>query len=246
MKRLSSNLFSTAFGSGIISGFEIRRHSSGAVYGSYIYAGKADKICAKNKHIYLQDNRKRFVALTNAFESQQMHHQNLNNLNIMPMKRILIFPVILWISMALSAQQVRIYKFTTDIARGASMASGNIRLVYAAGEIASREVSASGLHLSEGFVGPDFLALLGISDYETLKGVSLYPNPAGGFFNVSLPQSSDYDFYFFDATGKQIFSEHLNTDQARFTTESLSPGFYFLVIIDRSNRKQLTLKIEKL
>ncbi len=160
------------------------------------------------------------------------------------MNRMLTLIVFLW-TVTLGAQ-VRIYKYSVDSGTGASMSAANLRIVYGVGEIATREVSAYGLHLSEGFVGPDFSAFLGTEDYETLEGIKVFPNPTSGAFSVSLPREGEYEFHLFDASGKQILFHTVKADRATFHPKHFPSGFYFLVVIDRTHRKQLTLKIEKL
>ena len=132
-------------------------------------------------------------------------------------------------------------------AGGGSATSGNLYMVYAMGEIGTKEADQGNMHLSEGFIGPDFAALLGIEDYTQLQGVKVYPNPVSDFINIKFPETGDYEVYVFDITGKQVLKNILhNNDIVRYSIKHLKTGYYLLTLIDRKGNKTITYKIQKL
>jgi len=128
---------------------------------------------------------------------------------------------------------------------GGSTTVGTTQIIYSIGEVAVQEHAQGATHLSEGFIGPDMAQALGITDYGTLSGISVYPNPVTDRFNVSLPQSGSYEFYLYDLQGKQIFFRQVNDTQQNFDISRLTAAGYLLIVIDRENKLKKTFKIIK-
>jgi len=128
---------------------------------------------------------------------------------------------------------------------GGSATVGTTQVIYSIGEVAVQEHTQGTTHLSEGFIGPDMAEALGITDYGTLSGISVYPNPVTDRFNISLPQSGSYEFYLYNLQGKQIFFRQVNDTQQNFDISRLTAAGYLLIVIDRENKLKKTFKIIK-
>ncbi len=131
-------------------------------------------------------------------------------------------------------------------AGGGSATSGNTYMVYSLGEIGVQESTVGNAHLSEGFVGPDLIFLLGIEDYSQLQGVKVFPNPISDFINIEFPETGDYEIYIFDITGKQVMQRMLHNNIAHYSIKHLPAGYYLLSLIKRKASKAITFKILKL
>ncbi len=130
---------------------------------------------------------------------------------------------------------------------GGSAASGNTKLVYAIGEVAIQEQTQGNNHVSEGFVGPDIATLLGVTEYNVLQGIAIYPNPVQDQLNIRFETSGSYEIYLYDLNGKQLFKKHLiDNFEAGYDLSSYQAAVYFLFIIDRENKLSKQLKIVKL
>jgi hypothetical protein len=158
------------------------------------------------------------------------------------MKKLFII-LFLFITGLSSGQTLRKSSLSTG---GGSGESSGMYLVYAIGEIGVREASAGNLYLSEGFIGPDLYAIMGVEDYETLGGISLYPNPVKTDLHVKLPYTGDFEIRIYDLGGKEVF-ETVAENKNSFTVNvsSYSPGTYIIGIADRSNKKFAALKFVK-
>jgi hypothetical protein len=130
---------------------------------------------------------------------------------------------------------------------GGSATTGNLYMVYALGEIGVQEADAGNIHLSEGFVGPDITAIVGIEDYGILEGITVFPNPVKEHLNITLPQDNSYEIHLFDLTGKEVLTKNIeNNNSAQYNLSRLKTGLYLLVIIDRENQLSATVKLQKL
>jgi len=160
------------------------------------------------------------------------------------MKKYVLIVAIL--SFSLSFSQVGIKKSSLSTGGGA-VSAGSLYMVYAIGEIGVQEATTGNLHLSEGFVGPDITALVGIKDYGQLDGISVFPNPVKDNVNIELPKSQNYEVHLYDLTGKQIFVRTIeDDDQANYNLSNLKPGMYLMSIVDRIHKKAKIIKIQKL
>ena len=157
--------------------------------------------------------------------------------------RTYILLVSLFIGGMLFGQEFRKYSLS---AGGGSGENANLYLAYALGEIGTKENSAGNLYLSEGFIGPDLYEIMGVEDYETLQGVSLFPNPFKDYLNISLAQAGNYEIRVYDLTGKEVFRTDVEqNDGVRLNLSHLNSGTYIIGIADRTNRKFAALKIVK-
>ena len=160
------------------------------------------------------------------------------------MKVLYTFILSLLITTGFAQTELRKSSLSTG---GGSASSGNLYMVYAIGEIGVQESTVGNTHLSEGFVGPDITALVGIEDYGVLENVSIYPNPVKDRLQIALPETNDYQVYLFDMTGKQIFERSITDDnQVVYHLGNLQAGVYILSIVDRIHKKAKTIKLQKL
>ena len=175
--------------------------------------------------------------------SRWIHHQITNNyLKLKEMKKILLIIAISSVALGFSQTELRKSSISTG---GGSTSVGTTQVIYSIGEVAVQEHTQGTTHLSEGFIGPDMAQALGITDYGTLSGISVYPNPVKDNFNLNLPQSSTYEVYLYNLQGKQIFFRQVNDTQQNFDSSRLTSAGYLLIVIDRKNKLKKTFKIIK-
>ena len=150
------------------------------------------------------------------------------------------------LSISFSFGQVALRKSSLS-SGGGSASSGSLYMVYAIGEIGVQENADNGVHLSEGFVGPDISALVGIEEYSQLEGVNIFPNPVKNDLNIELPDYQNYEVHIYDLTGKEIFNKNIEDDNhAKYDLSNFKTGIYILAIVDRENKKAKTIKIQKM
>ena len=158
------------------------------------------------------------------------------------MKKLLLITTLLFVFVATA--QVALNKSSISTTGGTATA-GNKQVVFTVGEVNIQETDVGNTHLSEGFIGPDIAVALGITDYGTLTGIELYPNPVTDRFSVNLPQTSLYDFYLYDLQGKQIFFRQSQNIKESFDISRLTAAGYMLIVIDRQNQLKKVFKIIK-
>ena len=135
----------------------------------------------------------------------------------------------------------------SSISTGGGTATAGTRvIIFTLGETAVQEQTQGSKHLSEGFIGPYILSALEIQDYIHLDGVNLYPNPTRDIINISINEVGNYEYHLFDMTGKELLVKTSSEIQESISLDNLSAGIYMLAIIERSKRKAITLKIDKL
>ena len=157
-----------------------------------------------------------------------------------------IFTLIALFILSTSFGQVALRKSSLS-AGGGSATAGNLYMVYALGELGVQEADAGSVHLSEGFVGPDITAIVGIEDYGVLEGLKVFPNPVRDNLQISLPDIKTYEVHIFDLTGQEIFNRNIdNDDRASYNISNFKSGVYLLVIVDRSDKLSATVKLQKL
>ena len=158
------------------------------------------------------------------------------------MKKLLLITTLLFVFVATA--QVALKKSSISTTGGTATA-GNKQVVFTVGEVNIQETDVGNTHLSEGFIGPDIAVALGITDYGTLTGIELYPNPVTDRFSVNLPQTSVYNFYLYDLQGKQIFFRQSQNIKESFDISRLTAAGYMLIVIDRQNQLKKVFKIIK-
>ena len=161
------------------------------------------------------------------------------------MKKLIILTVISLLFVSGIFSQVNIVKSSISTA-GGSATAGNLKIISAIGEVAAQEKTQGNILLSEGFVGPDFYKYLGVEDYESITGITLYPNPADDIVNLTLPYNGRFDIRVFDINQKEVHIEKPDgTQEMQLKVHNLIPGAYILCITDHKNKRFSALKFIK-
>ncbi len=157
------------------------------------------------------------------------------------MKNLLI--IIAFLIVELGFAQLTIKKST--IASGGNTATqGNITVVSNIGEVAVQEQSNSTISISEGFIAPDIMALLGVSNTAILTGILIYPNPTIDYIKVNFSETSNYQLGIYDLQGKLIRSEAVrDADEKTLNLKAVAAGTYLLVV--KKGTKHKVFKIIK-
>ena len=156
-----------------------------------------------------------------------------------------LFTLILLLLTGFTYGQTQIVKSSIS-SGGGSAASGNTKLVYAIGEVAIQEQTQGNNHVSEGFVGPDIATLLGVTEYNVLQGISIYPNPVQDQLNIRFEISGSYEIYLYDLNGKQLLNQQITEEnQAVYDLSGYAIATYLLFVIDRENHLSKQIKIIK-
>ncbi len=141
--------------------------------------------------------------------------------------------------------QTAIQKSTLD-SGGTIAINGSIKILCTIGEIAIQENTVATTHLSEGFISPDIMSTVGISDYSSISGITIYPNPVMDLLYISSRDSTHYVYHFFDLMGREILLESSDELQNMINVSFLSSGVYVLLIVDHQNRRATSFKIQKI
>ncbi len=158
------------------------------------------------------------------------------------MKNLLTIIALLTISFGFGQTAIKKSSISTG---GGTASVGNTTIIYTLGELAIQENTVGAVHLSEGFIGPDLMAL-GVEDYGQLQGVNIYPNPVQTDLNISLPEHNNYELYLYDLNGKQLINITIeNENQSVLDLSLQKTGMYLLIIVDRNNKKTTTIKVQK-
>jgi len=128
---------------------------------------------------------------------------------------------------------------------GQSSMSGGIYMISAVGELAVREVTQGGYHISEGFINPGISNSMAVSPEQMLEGVNVYPNPAAENLFIETEAFSEYEISIFDMTGKVVFQNAFEGNQYQIDLSGLSRTNYLLLINDKKNNKLKWFKLTK-
>lgn len=160
------------------------------------------------------------------------------------MKYLIVFCLLLFTGLGKAQTEIRKSSLSTG---GGSAEVGNIKIVQAIGEVAIREAGVGNTHLSEGFVGPDMAQLImGVEDYEPLTGFQIFPSPVKDYLHVQFDATGDYQIHLFDLTGKLIYeNSHENTRTLQVDMRRFPAGIYLVLLVDKSNEKAVSVKIQK-
>jgi hypothetical protein len=158
-------------------------------------------------------------------------------------KILLIFTLILSFTCS-GFTQVKVKKSSLS-PLGGSAVNGNITVTYTAGELNVRETKNGNTGLSEGFISSDIRIALKTEDYSKLTGLRVFPNPVKDNLTIENTSADNYEIYLFDVTGKEIFLRYDNKGNTKLNMSNYPPGIYFITIVDRKNRKDITFKLKK-
>ena len=89
--------------------------------------------------------------------------------------------------------------------------------------------------------------VLSITNVDFDEGISIYPNPASDFVNISMPLTSEkVTIELFDQLGRQLLMRNFSEVRTskRISIEGIPQGVYFVRISDGSSRttKKLLVK----
>jgi len=129
---------------------------------------------------------------------------------------------------------------------GGSQTNASTTVIYTIGEIAVQENINGNIHLSEGFIGPDIITVLGIENYTELQDISVYPNPVNDLLNIQLPENKNYEIHLFDLSGKELLFLQNDENKQQLNLSDLPSSVYVLLVIDRKNNQSKMIKIQKL
>jgi len=138
-----------------------------------------------------------------------------------------------------------------DIHKSALMSAGTdgqvngISMTSTLGEWAVREDSIPPTGLSEGFIGPDLTAIMGIEGYAMLTGLSLYPVPVKDYLHIHIATSGQYEIYLFDTNGQMLVHQDMDQAEGILNMTGIKPGNYLIYVVDRENRRATYVKIIK-
>ena len=141
--------------------------------------------------------------------------------------------------------QTSIYK-SSLAPSGGSVSNGTVEMVYTTGETFVSESDVSATHLSEGFIGPDLAAMLGVENYVPIRGVHLYPNPVKDFLNIRFDNAGKYVVRLYDLSGKLLMERHLEGDALRLDLRNLHSGLFLLAITAPDQKAFGSFKVRKL
>lgn len=135
------------------------------------------------------------------------------------------------------------------IATAGDFANGQgFTLAWTVGEVAVASFETPTVRLTEGFHQPD-VYITSIRD-ELNLGVLVYPNPARHSFTLQKgnwsPQSL-HQLQIIDVMGKIVYEQSLQRDKTGeeiYIFDSLSPGAYFIQILDKNGLRLVTAKIQ--
>ncbi len=165
------------------------------------------------------------------------------------MKAIKLFIALLFVGsisiFTKSYGQLAIKKDVID-SGGAVSESGSLHTIYTIGEVAVNEQGTGSLAISEGFISPQLFANIGISDYELLNTVTIFPNPATDYIQFHFSDTREYQIAVYSLDGKRLISKTIQ-DSPDFSLDirQFVKATYVLLIIDRKNKKYQSFKLIK-
>ena len=129
---------------------------------------------------------------------------------------------------------------------GGTATAGTTRIVFTVGEVAVNETTQGTVHISEGFINPEFANETGLSDYRQNElNVSVFPNPAKDFVNVKFPDAKSYEIDLYSADGKIISTYTTNSTIEQIPVNNLSSGEYLMIVKNTSEKTFKTFNLIK-
>ena len=141
--------------------------------------------------------------------------------------------------------QTAIKKSSID-SGGASVTNGSVSMVYTIGEVAVQENTSGTTYISEGFISKDMMSSLGLNSYTQLSGISMYPNPATDFVNVSFATTANYTVIIYNLLGKELVKYQVaNQNTQRIALNKLPNAVYLVLVKSDANKQFTTYKLIK-
>jgi hypothetical protein len=140
--------------------------------------------------------------------------------------------------------------------QGANFKNNDFEISYTIGELAAVSTisnTQANFTLTQGFHQPDkFSVVIGISEPEGLKAVSLFPNPASDqvFLAIEAVSASTLLADLFDATGRKVIPTRQliqipGSQQFEFSVDGLAAGTYLLMLSSENGSGQKSLRFTK-
>ena len=159
------------------------------------------------------------------------------------MRKICSLVLFLFLSHSYGQTQIKKSNISTG---GGSTSTGDITVIYSVGEVAVQEKIQGNTHLSEGFVGPDLNAVLGVNDYGVLSGFYVLPNPVKDRLYIRWEHPGDYEIYLFDLNGKELLNSKVTSqEETSYNLSKYASAIYLLFVIDREKQLSKQIKIIK-
>ncbi len=73
---------------------------------------------------------------------------------------------------------------------------------------------------------------------ETIQGLSVYPNPADNFVQISTENAPLQNVTVFDVTGKEVMNLNFSANNTKINVSALDNGIYLMKITDTDNNHQ--------
>lgn len=160
------------------------------------------------------------------------------------MKKSIIISVLLFCIMPFYAQ-VELRKQSVD-SGGAVVQSGNISVVFTVGEVVVAEGNTSTYHISEGFIGPEILQVLGLEESTEMEGVNVFPNPVVNQLYISLPDHDSYIVQIYNMDGKLLIEKHSQSEmEYMIDLEQMQASTLLVMIKNQTTQKTKVLKLLK-
>jgi len=128
---------------------------------------------------------------------------------------------------------------------GGSLKNEGTEMLFNIGEPLFTQIENDEIILAQGFL--QVLRAGGTVSNESipLDKISFYPNPTQDYLNIEFEKNRGViHLELLDLGGKLILQEQTDKTSHQLYLNPLSPGVYFLLVLDQENRKQ-TFKIIK-
>jgi hypothetical protein len=135
-----------------------------------------------------------------------------------------------------------------SVLSSAGMANKNENgsISWTLGEIAIETFETQNHYLTQGFQQPN-LSVVGLEELLLLSYViQAFPNPTNDYVHLVVDKENieKLNYLLYDTSGKLIINEKLTGEQTRINFQALSPGVYYIQVLDGPIRLK-TFKILK-
>ena len=125
---------------------------------------------------------------------------------------------------------------------GETLNSGQTRLTFTVGEVASGKLSSTQFITYQGFINPEFFLLVTIEDEFEAK-VRYWPNPTNGLINIYSKYSNIKIIQVIDMKGRLI--KEINYKGLELDLRNENDGLYFIRLINNKQNPINTFTIIK-
>jgi protease II len=157
------------------------------------------------------------------------------------MKKLVLIIIYLWIANSICFAQ------TTVSSSGNYQEGTNATLSWTIGEPITETISGTNSILNSG-MQQNFSFTI-VSVYEKLNSkvnISVYPNPAVDFLNISIENSKEqFEISIFDVSGKNLMSKKVSSEISKIDIKNFAESNYFLKITNQNGEEIKTYKIVK-